>query len=245
MALSTTIELTQPVNVMFQQQLLRSVKPRCIHMLGSKPGTINSHNGTFTVTWRSIDNLTPTTTALTPLTGNLSIPTRTATQAAVTDVSATVAKYGDFITLNEEADLINFNGQTAKLVEILSIQAGRSINRLQRNILEDNATLVRPDGETADGSVGSSINGQVIKNVVNTLQRNSALKFTPETPGSTDTDVTPTRAAFWGLCHSDVEEDLRDLEGVGGFVSAEKYRGDPVTGEIGSIGGVRGISSPE
>jgi len=244
MALTTTTQLTQPVNVMFQQQLLRNARALTPHFVGSMPGVINSNNGTFTATWRRIENMTPTTSSLTQLSGNLSLPTRNASQPTITDVSATISKYGDFIFLTEEADLINFNGQTAKLVEVLGIQAGRSLNRLQRNHLEDNATLIRPDGETTDANVSTAINREVIILGVNTLNRNVTTKFTPETTGSTNIGTSPMRPSYWGLCHSDIEENIRDLTG---FIDVEKYAGQTATamGEFGAIRGVRWVSTSE
>lgn len=244
MALTTTTQLTSPVNVMFQQQLLRNAKALTPYFVGSMSASISSNGGTFTATWRRIENMTPTTSALTQLSGNLSLPTRNASQPSITDVSATISKYGDFIFLTEEADLINFNGQTAKLVEVLSIQAGRSLNRLQRNHLEDNATLVRPDGQTTDANVNSAINNAVVKNIGNTLNRNDALKFTPQTLGSTNIGTSPIRPSYWGILHSDVEEDIRDLAG---FISVEKYAGQTATveGEIGVLQNTRFISTSE
>ncbi len=244
MAITNQAVIAGPVNFVFQQTLLRNAKPRAPHFAGSTPGDISSNSGTFSVKWRRVENMTPTTTALTELTGNLSLPTRNASQPSVTDVTATVAKYGDFIFLTEEVDLVNFNGQTDKLVEVLGIQAGRSLNRLQRNVLEDNATLVYPDSVAADADVVSGMTRTVIRNVVNTLNRESGMTFTPETTGSTNVGTAAQRPAFMGICHSDVEEDIRDITG---FIASENYASQTATaeGEFGAVAGVRWVSTPE
>lgn len=245
MTLTTTTELTAPVNVVFQKKLLKDARQRCPYFIGSRPGDVlQSHNGSFTVRWRRYNNMTPTTSALSELTGSEAYPTRAATQASKTDIDATVSKYGAHLILSEESDLINFNGQTAELVEVMAVQAGRSLNRLQRNVLEDNVTLKYADGATVDGGVSSPISLSLIRAAVNDLNRNSAMKFMPATGGSTNIGTTPVRESYWGLCHVDVEEDIRD---IAGFKPVETYMSQTRTepGEFGAVGGVRWISTEE
>jgi len=244
MTISTTSQATAPVNVIFQETLLRVARARCPHFVGSVPGEVSSHRGSFRVTWRRIDALTPTTSALSELTGTLTMPTRAATAIAVTDTSATASKYGAHVTLSEEADLINFNGLTDGIVTALAVQAGRSLNRLQRNILEDNATAVYASGATANSGVADVIDRVLIRRGVNDLQNQSAMTFTARTFGSTNVGTAPLGEAYWGICHVDVEEDVRMIPG---FRGVETYAGQTETaiGEFGVAAGIRFISSPE
>ena len=243
--LTTTTEIAGPVNVDFQVELLRNAQALCVYFAGSEAATIAEHRGTFTALWRRIENLTPTTTPLAELTGSVSFPTRTASQPTVTDVTATVQKFGDFIFLNEEVDLINFNGQTAKLMKVLGIQSGRSLNRLQRNVLEDNLTQVLTGtGTLATDIRTNNLNLSDIAVVVNVLNNNSANRFMGQTTGEVKIGTQPIRSAYWGFFHHDVEEDVRLLTG---FRAVETYAGQTETsvGEIGIAGGVRWVSSPE
>lgn len=244
MSITTTTQVAGPVNVVYQQTLLRVATPRCVYFVGSMPGTLQSHSGSFTVKWRRHDALTPTTSALSELTGSASYPTRSASQAAVTDLTSAVSKYGDFFLISEEADLVNFNGTTDAHVKTLGIQAGRSLNRLQRNVLEDNATLIYASGASADGDVADSLSLSLIENACNTIENNSAITFTSRTTGSTNTNTTPILESYWGLCHTHVKPDIRKLAG---FVSVERYAGQVATapGEFGAVGDVRWVSSPE
>jgi N4-gp56 family major capsid protein len=244
MATTTTSEIAGPVNRVFQTTLLSNAKVRAPYFVGSVAAEQVSHRGSFTAVWRRIENLTATVTALTELSGTESYPLRTGESLSTTEVTATISKYGQVLFLTEEVDLVNFDGQTDKLMEVLGISAGASLNRLQRNILEDNATLIYADGGSADGDVQSAISKNLIRNAVNTLQRNSAMKFTPETGGSTNIGTSPMRPSYWGLCHVDVEEDIRDLSG---FIDVEKYTTQTATvsGEFGAVGGVRFIASED
>lgn len=245
MTITTTTQISGPVDVIFQQILLRNAKALCPYFVGSTPAEIMQNNGSFTAKWRRIENLTPTTTALTALSGVESYPFRTGTAASVTDYTATIQKYGQVYALNEEVNLINYNGMTAKLVETLAISAGQSLDRLQRNEVEDNSTTVyATSGATADSGVTDPITSNSIRYVVNTLQRNEARMFTPETSGSGNYNTTPIRRAFWGVCHYDVEMDVRNLSG---FIPAEKYAMSTETspGEFGMVDAVRFVSSSE
>lgn len=236
--------LTAPINAAFQTNFLMRAKSLCPYFIGSKPGIINRHSGTFTISWRRIENATPTTSALTELNGNVAAPTRDSIVTSTTNVQATLSKYGQFMVVNEEANLLNFNGQTQELVDVLATSGGRSLNMLQRNELEDNATAIYAAGATAATGVTNKLSRDDIRNAVNVLNRNVAKPFTPMTTGSQNVGTSPMRPSFWGITHPDVEEDIRDMSG---FIAAESYAGQTqlATGEFGAVAGVRFIVSSD
>jgi N4-gp56 family major capsid protein len=247
MSLTTTGQIAGPVNVIFQVNLLRNAKALCPYFVGSTPAEISFRQGTFSARWRRIENLTPTTTPLAELTGSLAFPTRSAVQPTVTDVDSTVEKFGNFFYLNEEVDLVNFNGQSAKLSEVLGINAGQSLNRLQRNVIEDGATAIFGGTGTTATSISTATGGITNSDITvanNALQNNIGMKFMPMSMGEAADGTAPIRDAYWGLTHVDVEEDIRLLAG---FQSVETYAGQTETarGEIGTVGGVRFISTTE
>jgi N4-gp56 family major capsid protein len=250
MALTTTTEITAPVNVLFQSKFLRRAESLCCYFKGSSPATVQQHQGTFTAKWRRMSNLTPVTASLTELSGSIAFPTRQAVQPSVTDITATVAKFGNFIYLNEEIDLLNYSNTVDEMLAVLATNAGQSLNRQQRNTLEDNLTaLLTGSATTATGLNGGStasanIKRTDIQRAVNTLARAEAMKFMPRGTGSTNVGSTPIRDSFWGFVHVDTTEDLRALTG---FNSVETYAGytETAMGEIGHIGGVRFIETTE
>lgn len=250
MALVTTTDIAGPVNVVFQQTLLRRAKSLCVYFAGSTPASIAEHSGTFTAKWRRFDSLAAVTMPLTELSGAVTFPTRTSVSPTLTDLTATVQKYGNFMFLNEEVDLLNFSQQGDELMDILGTNAGQSLNRKQRDVLEDNLTQIfSGSATTATGiNAGSTASGQVkrteVQNVVNTLQKNEAMKFTAMTTGSQNIGTTPIRPSYYAFTHTDVEEDLRV---AAGFTSAELYAGQTalLPGEIGTMGGIRFIATPE
>lgn len=249
MAITTTTQIAGPVNVVYSRRLIERAKPRCVYFTGSRPGDVlPSHNGSFTMKFRQYDNVTPSTTALTELSGTLSLPTRAGTQLSVTDTTAAVSKYGQHMFLTEETDLVNFNMEAAERVDVFAHAGGRSLNYLQRNILEDNATLIYMNG-SADGDVSDPISLAAIRNAINTLDRNSAIPIsTARTSGSSNEETSPILPAYRLICHSDVAVDVAALPG---FKSVTAYQGQTAIepGEFGYLESagysVRCVSSPE
>lgn len=242
--ITSTGQIAGPVDVVFQETLLRNAESVCPYYVGSMPAEIQAHSGSFTAKWRRIENLEPVDTPLAELTGNLSHPTRDAVQPQVTDLTEPVQKYGNHILLNEEADLVNFNGQADKLAEILGINAGQSLNRLQRDEMEDNSPIIYANGAANDGAVSDALSINDIRNAVNQIHRNDGLKFTPNTFGDVRYATSPLRKSYWGICHPDVEEDIRAMAN---FIDVVQYGGHTATeeGEIGSVGGARFISTSD
>jgi len=251
MAITSTTQIAGPVNRQFQEILLRNAVSYCPYFFGTVPGEVQAHAGTFTALWRRIEKLTPTTTPLAELTGAVAFPTRTGSTPSVTDVTATAQKYGDFIFLNEEVDLINYQpGQQDKLAENLGQAAGESLNRLQRNVAEDNLTaLFTGTATTATGitGAGSSSNFPArgdFQNIVNILARNNARKFKPQTTGSQNIGTSPIRTSFVGVAHPDIVAHLRTL---GSWLQVEQYAGQTETWseEVGTVDGIRFIETSE
>lgn len=246
---ATDTELQKPVNVVFQQTFLRRAQQVCPYFTGTMAGQINKQMGTSTIKWRRIEQETPSTTALTELTGTASyMQGRDADTPTFTDVTATVSKYGQFYIVNEEVDLYNPNRTTDELVAVLGESAGRSLNQLQRDVMEDNATARYAGNVASIGLVDSIISTGSLDRVINELTRNSARVFMPMTNGSQNIGSTPILQSYWGLCHPDVAVDLA---GLTGFKSVETYAGQTaiVQGEIGYYGkagrGVRFIMSED
>jgi N4-gp56 family major capsid protein len=62
--------------------------------------------------------------------------------------------------------------------------------------------------------------------------------------GSQNYNSQPIREAYYGICHPDVEEDIRGLTS-NGFVGVEQYGGytETLPGEFGTVNGVRFCST--
>jgi N4-gp56 family major capsid protein len=224
---ATDTELQKPVNAIFEQTFLRRAQQTCPYFHGTTPGQIERGKGTNTIKWRRIEQETPTTTALTELTTTSSyMQGRDADTPSFTDVTATVAKYGQFYIINEEVDLYNPNGTSDELVAVMGESAGRSLNQLMRNVMEDSATQRYATNVASMGAVHAIVTAGDLNRIINELTNQAARTFMPMTTGSTNIGTSPVLSSFWAICHPDV---AHDVVGISGFKSVETYAGQTAT----------------
>ena len=231
---TSTSTLTKPVNTIFKQTLLRNAKSRCLHYLGTQPGSVQKNMGTTTVTWRRITLNTNNRGGLSELTTAAYMGARSSSTMTFSAPTATAAKYGNLVILNEEVEMINFSGQTDKIIEIMGIDAGDYLDTLQAGFVSDNGNAIFAAGAASEGAVTSKITLNAVKNAVVTLDKNKALTFTPMTTGSQNFGTTQLMPGFIGICHPDVAPDIAALAG---FKPAETYAGQVslFMGEFGSL----------
>jgi N4-gp56 family major capsid protein len=236
-----TSNLNLPINAVFQQTFLRRAQQTCPYFTGTQPGTLSKAAGTSTVKWRRIEQLAPSTSALSEITAATYMMSRSSVTPSFTDVLATVSKYGQFYIVNEEIDLYSPNGTTSELVATLGESAGRSLNELMRNIAEGSTTQRYAANVASLGAVHAKIATGDLARVINELSNQSARTFTALTNGSTNIGTVPILASYWAFCHPDVAYDITTLTG---FTSIEKYNSQvqTATGEFGYFGGAgRGV----
>jgi N4-gp56 family major capsid protein len=237
--LTSTVQA--PVNFILMRGLLQAAKKTLPFFNGTLPGKLEKAQGSASVKWRRIENLAPVTSAISEHTENGPAVFglgRNTVKPTITDITKAIAKYGNAILTTEEVDLFNVNSNTMALMDTLGANAGESLNGLMR-VEFDNATQIRNASNAANKSaVVAEMKINDIKYSVNLLNRNSAIKFTSHAFGSTNIGSNPIRSSYYGICHPDVEEDIR---GLTGFVGVETYGGytETLTGEFGHINGVR------
>lgn len=247
-AIDTGTYSPHPINAIFQQQFLRRAQQTCPYLLGSQPGQLAMNGGTATVKWRRFEQETPTTTALTEITTAAYMGGRSSDTPTNTDVTAAVAKYGQFYIMTEEVDLLSVNGTALEFADILGESAGRSINMLMRNEMEDNATQQYAGNVASMAAVHAITVVGDLNYAINVLTRNAARTFAPMSNGSTNIGTVPILPSYWAICHPDV---AYDVAGISGFTSVEKYAGQValVEGEFGFYGragrGVRFVMSED
>jgi N4-gp56 family major capsid protein len=254
---ATDTEVVKPVNVAYEQRLLRNARPLCPHFLGSDPGRLNKNAGTATIKWRRYNaedddasGIDLSVTALAELTGDAIYGMgRTPDVVHFTDYTAPVSKYGQFYILNEEVDVFLPNGTFNGIVDTLAIACGRSMNALQRDVVEDGSTLIYAGGVASDGLVAASLGVAELDQAINTLVKKSAMSFTPMSGGSPNTGTTPILPGLWAITHPDVAYDIAKL--TSGFQGVQNYASqtETIPGEIGIYQGagqaVRVVQTPE
>ena len=229
------------------KQLLSAARQKLPFFNGTLPAALERNQGSMTAKWRRIENLSSATTALGEFSGTAAaFLGRSAVQPSVTDVTKEIKKYGNLVLTTEELDLFNVNSRNVQLMETLGANAGLSLNLIAQTEF-DLASLVRyctgvAGGGANDSAVTSAVLASDIKWAVNKLNANSAMLFTPQTGGSQNVGTVPVRQSYYGICHVDVEEDIR---AVTGFIPVEQYGGyaETMPFEFGAVGGVRWCST--
>jgi N4-gp56 family major capsid protein len=247
-AVDTGTYSPHPVNALMEQAFLRRAQQVCPYFAGTQPGQMATNAGTATVKWRRFEQETPTTSALTEISTAAYGNSRNADTPTNTDVTALVAKYGQFYILTEEVDLLSVSGTALELMDILGESAGRSLNMLMRNVMEDSSTQVYAANVASTGAVHAAVAIGDLDFILNTLTRNSARTFSPLSNGSVNIGTVPILSSYWGICHPDVAYNITTITG---FNSVEKYAGQValVEGEFGFYGragrGIRFVMSED
>lgn len=239
MANTTRTQIPAEVNNFYDRNLLERALPLLVHTKWAQVRDIPRKAGTNTIKFRRYSNLSAATTALTEGV------TPAGSQLSVTDITATVAQYGDYITVT---DVVEYESEDPVLMEageLLGDQAGDTLDQLTRDILVA-GTSVSYGGSgnvaRADVAAGDVISTTLIDAAVLTLKLNKCRKVTSQVNATTGYNTSPIKASFIGITHT---SEAAKVKALTGFVSVEKYasQGDVMEGEIGYYGEVRFIET--
>ena len=154
------------------------------------------------------------------------------------DLSATLIQYGDRTTITDIIMDSHEDPILREAVEVLGEQAAIILEKARFNVVKAGSNVVYANG-AARTSVNTVFSAAVQRNATRTLKRQLAKplsQYVKSTPSYGTEAISP---AFFGICHPDVEYDLRQ---AAGFVPSEKYGTiKPMEGEIGKIADVRYI----
>lgn len=233
--ITTTTEVDPAVATFYDRVLLERALPFLIHDMFAEQRNIPSKSGN-TIKFRRYSALT---TATTPLTEG---QTPNGQKLTKTDLSATVAFYGDFVTITDVIDLTVEDPVLTVEAELLGEQAGETRDELTKDMLSATASLTQATAGT-NGNIMTEINKTDVQRVVQTLLGNKAKMLRTVVTASRGQGTTPVRAAFWGTIHSDLITP--DLEDVSEFLHTSKYPSQSgiLESEWGSTGNVRWVYS--
>jgi len=168
----------------------------------------------------------------------------------VSDITAKVVQYGDFVTLTDKIAMHVEDNVVKEATDILGDQAGLTLDTVWRDAVVPNianATILTVAGATAveTGLVAADIITVKAMDVsILTLKKNLAKKFTGIITGSTGVGTSPVRASYMSIIHPDV---IYDLEGITAYKNVSEYasQGNVQEGEVGSYKDIRFIESTQ
>ena len=175
-----------------------------------------------------------------PLTEGQSPAGRTKTK---TDVSATIALYGDFIENSDFLLLTQPEAVAAEDVELQGQQMGETFDQIDQTMWGNLTNIVYSNG-SALNTIAEIPDKNDLDRLHRLLKNNKAREFVPEIMASQKFGTGPIMPAYWGLCHEDMAFDLRHVDGFR-LVAEYGNSGAAIAGEFGADkNGFRFLSSP-
>lgn len=234
MADTTRTQISAEVNNFYDRALLDQAIPAFVHNRWAQVRDIKPNSGTDTIKFRRYGLLTANTTALSEGV------TPSGTQLSVTDITATVLYYGDYVTATDKVTWESYDPLLTETAEQLGIQAGDSLDQLCRDVMAATTTKQYASTASSTGTVTSAmkISRAEVKEAVRTLQTNKARPVTSMINPSSGYNTTPMNRAFIGIVSPST---LYDLDDAAGWIPVEKYanKSDVMPDEVGSLAGVR------
>jgi N4-gp56 family major capsid protein len=162
----------------------------------------------------------------------------------VTDVTATVKYYGDYVTLTDVLILETYDPILTETADILGEQAGLSLDTMLRDIMAAGTTIQYASTAVSDGTVTAAmkLTRDEVKQAVRTLRGNNAKVITKMIDPSTGYNTVPVGNSYVGIVSEDSAFDLDDATG---WIPVEKYpnKSNVMPDEIGALGNVRFVMS--
>lgn len=159
----------------------------------------------------------------------------------VSDYEATLEQYGDWVELSDVILDTHEDPILAEITEILGEQSPQMIERTRFNVLKAGSNVFFANGASRT-TVNAKITRALQRKITRSLKRQNARKVTKKVSASPNYATEPVAPSFIGIAHTDVEGDIRDMEG---FVPVEKYGSgmSPYEMELGKVEDVRYLCS--
>jgi N4-gp56 family major capsid protein len=215
-----------------KELLKRGLPYLVLEMFGqSKP---IDRNETKAVKFRRYEALANTPVALTEGV------TPTAKTLTKTDITATLGQYGDLVTITDVVQDTHEDPVLMEAVEILGEQEAQMIEIVRFGVVKAGTNVFYGNG-TIRADTNTTITLPLQRRITRALKAQNTRKVTKVLKSTVQYGTQNVAPAFVGLCHSDMEGDIRNMPG---FVPVENYGSmTPYESELGKVEDVRYITS--
>lgn len=225
-ATSGSNDLSDEMKTFYSNHLIDVATPLLVHDQFGQKHPI-PRNGGKTIEFRKFS---PLAKSLTPLTEGV---TPDGQALNVTTVTATVQQYGGWVQVTDMLQLTAIDNIIVETTDLIGDQAGRTLDTITREVLNAGTNVQYGDGSsktsraTLTGDDKLTVAG--IFRAVRTLKKNLA---------------KPIDGSYVAIIHPDVSYDIMTSDQ---WIDIQKYMnaGNIYNGEIGKIGGVRFVETPE
>lgn len=166
---------------------------------------------------------------LTPVVEGVTPPGQQATR---TDIDITVQQYINWVGFTDMLELISDTPYLQQLTKRLGEQQMQVAEIIRYNAIKAGTNVQYANG-AARTSVNTPFTRALQRVALRTIKRNNGEPFNEKISSTPDFRTEPVEQSYVGICHTDVENDIRNADG---FISVKQYRsGNPNPGEIGAI----------
>ncbi|MFA6204448.1 MAG: N4-gp56 family major capsid protein [Gallionella sp.] len=235
MATTTITQVAPGVQAFYDRNLLARAQPAEVHGRFGQKRPIAKKNGNQ-IKFRRYSQLAA---ASTPLTEGV---TPAGSSLAVTDVTATLAQYGDFITLSDMVSMTNQDPVVTEATDVLGDQAGTTIDQARRDVLVAGTNKLFASSVANRAAVANKLLANDLDLAIRFLKNQNAKYVKEGVPASDKVGTGSVRKSFVAIVHPDVEFDLENITGyksVSDYGSQEGIMED----EIGAYKNIRFVSS--
>ena len=158
------------------------------------------------------------------------------------DYTVQLYQYGDFVTITDVIEDTHTDPVLQQATDILGEQAAQTVETLRFNVLKAGTNVWYQNLVSGRSSVDGPITLTDQRRVTTGLNRQNAKKISSVVASNPDFNTKSVEAAYFAICHPDLETDIRNMTG---FVPVASYgpHTSPFEGEIGSAEQVRYLTS--
>lgn len=225
-----TAGVIQPaLQVYYDRNLLDRAIPADIHGRFGQVRPLSTRSGNQ-IKFRRYESLNAATT---PLVEGV---TPSGSQITTTDVTATLAQFGDYVNVSDLVDLTNQDAVLTEVGMVLGEQAGVTVDQVRRDVLVagTNAIFTNSTVRTNLNTVLSSV---ALRTAIRFLGRQNGKYVKNIIPADTNIGTVGIRSAYIGLVHPDTEAQM---ESIPGYIPVTEYS-DAMKAEDDECGSYRNI----
>lgn len=228
---TSVTEIPSAVSEFYDKNLLERAQPYLCHDKFGQRRPFKLNSG-LTIRFRRYNALAAATTALTEgvvPAGN---------QLGRTDVTATLAQYGDWTKITDVVDFSNVDPVITEATDVFGEQAALSVDTVYRNLLLGCTNIFRAGSVGSTATIVSAVTLDELRAISRMLKRQKARMFTELVKAGTGVSTLPVRPCFVIVAHVDMEKTFR---GLAGFIPCEQYasQGGVLDNEIGAVDNFR------
>lgn len=158
----------------------------------------------------------------------------------VTDVTATLEQYGDFVPFSDVIEDTHEDPFLQQISEVLGEQAAQTIETVRYGIVKAGTNVYYANG-SARTDVNTPLTLALQRKATRALKNQNGMYITSVVGSTPAFRTEPIEASFIGLVHTNVENDIRNISG---FIPTKQYGTvTPWANEIGAVEDVRYLRS--